>query len=167
MPFVRRSHRGRRDATREDGSTSSTDLQEVLDKGHHRRGDRENATRDAEDPAPRDRKGTDDMTKKKLKKKLEKLILALEESAQGQRDALAMFEAYRKISNDRQKAAVEALARVSKFEAFFGPLIAGKNPPLDGAQVASKAYVDDALARLARVLRSEREGAGATPGSLS
>jgi hypothetical protein len=158
MPFVRRSHRGRRDATREDGSTSSTDLQEVLDKGHHRRGDRENATRDAEDPAPRDRKGTDDMTKKKMKKVLRKI----DDTMDAQNELMQLLA--ERLAGEAAEIERQ-LAFTHKLEAFFGPLIAGKNPPLDGAQVASKAYVDDALARLARVLRSEREGA--TPGSLS
>lgn len=50
-------------------------------------------------------------------------------------------------------------AEVDRLQKFFGPVIDGTNPPLDGAQVASKAYVDDALARLARVIRSEMAGA--------
>jgi hypothetical protein len=64
------------------------------------------------------------------------------------------------------------LAFTRKLEAFFGPMIAGKNPPLDGAQIATKAYVDEALARIAKVLRSEMANnhagiGGGVPGSIS
>ncbi len=39
--------------------------------------------------------------------------------------------------------------------AFFGPMIDGLNPPLDGAQVATKAFVDEGIARIARAIRGE------------
>ena len=42
-----------------------------------------------------------------------------------------------------------------RLESYFGPVIEGKNPPLDGEQVATKAYVDQALTRFAGVIRSE------------
>ncbi len=48
-----------------------------------------------------------------------------------------------------------ALGFVRKLEAFFGPLLQNKNPPLDGHQVADKAYVDDAVGRIARAIREE------------
>lgn len=46
-------------------------------------------------------------------------------------------------------------AFIAKLEAFFGPMLEGKNPPLDGNQIASRAYVDDAVARVAGVIRGE------------
>lgn len=39
--------------------------------------------------------------------------------------------------------------------AFFGPMLAGKNPPLDGAQIADRAYVDKTAERIAGALRDE------------
>ncbi len=46
-------------------------------------------------------------------------------------------------------------AFVRRLEAFFGPMLENKNPPLDGALVADKAYVDEAIARVARAIREE------------
>jgi hypothetical protein len=46
-------------------------------------------------------------------------------------------------------------AFVKDLEAFFGPLMAGKNPPLDGNQVASQGYVDASVARIAGAIREE------------
>lgn len=37
-----------------------------------------------------------------------------------------------------------------KLEAFFAPLIRDKNPPLDGEQIATKAFVDNSLQTYAR-----------------
>lgn len=42
-----------------------------------------------------------------------------------------------------------------RLDAFFAPVLAGKSPPLDGAEVATKAFVDDAIRRLAGSLRAE------------
>jgi hypothetical protein len=61
---------------------------------------------------------------------------------------------------------------VARLEAFFGPLLAGKNPPLDGEQIASKNYVDNAMQRLSDALRSRfaeqfNEAAGLTKELLS
>lgn len=46
-------------------------------------------------------------------------------------------------------------AFVAKLEAFFGPMLQGKNPPLDGHQIADKEYVDEAVRRVAGAIRSE------------
>jgi hypothetical protein len=42
-----------------------------------------------------------------------------------------------------------------KLEAFFGPMIEGKNPPLDGNQIATKDYVDKAVERIAGRIREQ------------
>lgn len=42
-----------------------------------------------------------------------------------------------------------------RLEAFFGPMLEGKNPPLDGNEIASKGYVDDAVRRIAGAIRGE------------
>jgi len=47
------------------------------------------------------------------------------------------------------------LAFTKRLEAFFAPMMENKNPPLDGAQVATKAYVDEAIARIAGKIREE------------
>lgn len=44
---------------------------------------------------------------------------------------------------------------LKKLEAFFGPLIEGKNPPLDGNQIATKGYVDNAVERIAGRIREQ------------
>jgi hypothetical protein len=49
---------------------------------------------------------------------------------------------------------------------FFGPMLAGKNPPLDGNLVADKQFVDDGLARLAGAIREEVAPARAVVGDL-
>jgi len=46
-------------------------------------------------------------------------------------------------------------ARLSKLEAFLAPAINGAAPPLDGAQIATKVFVDQSLERVAGALRSE------------
>jgi hypothetical protein len=46
-------------------------------------------------------------------------------------------------------------AFLKKLNAFFEPMLEGKNPPLDGNQVASKDYVDKALERLAGRIREQ------------
>jgi hypothetical protein len=57
---------------------------------------------------------------------------------------------------------VELLERTQKqltfaqrLEAFFGPLLEGKTPPLDGAMIATREYVDAGIATFARSIRSE------------
>lgn len=47
------------------------------------------------------------------------------------------------------------LAFVTRLEAFFGPMLRDKNPPMDGAEIATRAYVDEGFARLSRALREE------------
>ena len=42
-----------------------------------------------------------------------------------------------------------------KLELFFGPILAGKTPPLDDATIADKTFVTNAVARIARTLRAE------------
>ncbi len=44
---------------------------------------------------------------------------------------------------------------LTRLAAFFGPMLANKTPPLDGAEVADKAYVDDGLARFSGAFRAE------------
>lgn len=55
---------------------------------------------------------------------------------------------------------------VTKLSAFFGPMLAGKNPPLDGNLIASKEYVDDGIARFARAIRDEVSQAKTLTGEL-
>ena len=54
----------------------------------------------------------------------------------------------------------------TKLANFFGPMLADKNPPLDGETVASKGYVDEAVARFARAIRDEVSEARALTGEL-
>lgn len=58
------------------------------------------------------------------------------------------------------------LSFARRLEAFFGPMLAGKNPPLDGDQVATRGYVDDALQRLATRLRDGFSAATTLAGEL-
>ena len=44
---------------------------------------------------------------------------------------------------------------VTKLSAFFGPMLVGKNPPLDGNLIASKEYVDKGIERFAGAIREE------------
>lgn len=44
---------------------------------------------------------------------------------------------------------------LKKLEAFFGPLLESREPPLDGEQIATKAYVDDAVQRFASRIRDQ------------
>jgi len=57
-----------------------------------------------------------------------------------------------KTMADRNKELVE---RVRRLEAFLAPAMDGTTPPMDGAVVATKAHVDQALDRLAGALRGE------------
>lgn len=42
-----------------------------------------------------------------------------------------------------------------KLNEFFGPMLEGKNPPLDGNQIATKDYVDKAVERIAAAIRQQ------------
>jgi len=72
-------------------------------------------------------------------------------------DAWRVTDLERRV--DEISAAIERVERkvsfVARLEAFFGPLIEGKHPPLDGDQLASKAFVDNSLLTFARAIREE------------
>lgn len=44
---------------------------------------------------------------------------------------------------------------LKKLNEFFGPMLEGKNPPLDGNQIATKDYVDKAIERIAAAIRQQ------------
>jgi len=67
-----------------------------------------------------------------------------------------LSESFLKLS-ERVEERDDAHPFVAKLEAFFGPMLENKNPPLDGNQIATKDYVDTALTRIARVLREEAD----------
>jgi hypothetical protein len=62
-------------------------------------------------------------------------------------------------SVQRVSERLERLAPVepflAKLEAFFGPMLAGKQPPLDGDEIATKGYVDAAITRLSSALSAK------------
>lgn len=81
------------------------------------------------------------------------------QSVQMARVSKATDEIFTRIEN--------RLAFTQRLEAFFGPMLQGKNPPLDGAQIADRGYVDEAVARLSRALREEFMNAVATARELT
>jgi len=91
---------------------------------------------------------------------LQKRIQTLEEIFDGDPDAntpgySAMLDrtiAAAKAVVDANKGLAE---RVRRLEAFLAPAMDGTTPPMDGAVVATKAHVDQALDRLAGALRGE------------
>jgi hypothetical protein len=60
----------------------------------------------------------------------------------------------------------ELSEQLRKLWAFFAPILDGKNPPLDGEQMPTKAWVDKSLATLAGALRAEIEQISAEITSL-
>jgi hypothetical protein len=46
----------------------------------------------------------------------------------------------------------ESLSFVARLRAFFGPMLVGKEPPLNGDDIATRAYVDAAVSRLSSAL---------------
>jgi hypothetical protein len=60
------------------------------------------------------------------------------------------------VAKQVMEVAAEA-TKYSKFvknlEAFFGPMLEGKTPPLNGDDISTRKYVDESMARLSRVLR--------------
>lgn len=57
------------------------------------------------------------------------------------------------------KALVGRVEKLEQLRAFFAPMLENKNPPLDGALIASRQDLDDALTRIAGVLRDEMSAA--------
>ena len=53
-----------------------------------------------------------------------------------------------------------------RLEAFFGPLLQDKTPPLNGDEVPTKAWVDKSLERLASSLRAEMRRSAMPPTPL-
>lgn len=60
-------------------------------------------------------------------------------------------EAFRKVI----ELLVKRIEELEKIGEFFGPMLEGKTPPLDGAMIVSRREQDEALARLAGALRDE------------
>lgn len=57
---------------------------------------------------------------------------------------------------DNLSARIRAVASQSdRLEAFFGPMLRDKHPPLDGAEIATRGYVDESMVRFSRAFREE------------
>ena len=94
---------------------------------------------------------------------------ALESTVEGLRDTVAALAHALEAQQDDHARLVAILDTLpgriefaQRLQAFFGPMLEGKTPPLDGEDVASRGYVDESIARLARALRREQAAAPAT-----
>lgn len=93
---------------------------------------------------------------------LEQRVRALEVALRGAIDGLAALSMLLEgdlAARERLTQVLDELPRQMAFGrdlfAFFGPLLAGKTPPLNGDDVATRAYVDAAIERLAQALRRQ------------